>query len=116
LWVGQESDFFAPPIAGDFNADGIVDAADLDRWTAGLGTSDAATHWQGDANGDQIVDGADLLIWQRNIGMTASTAIAGAVPEPQSAALITIALAVLAVNRQGKGVPFESEKEQPRRE
>ena len=28
LWVGQESDFFAAPIAGDFNADGIYGLSD----------------------------------------------------------------------------------------
>ena len=110
LWVGQESDFFAAPIAGDFNADGVVDVDDLDRWTAGLETSNAATHWQGDANGDQVVDGADLLIWQRNIGMTASTAAASAVPEPSAAALAAIALAALATKRRDIGVRLRSEK------
>ena len=99
LWVGQESDFFAAPIAGDFNADGIVDAGDLDRWRAGLGTSEAATHWQGDANGDQIVDGADLLIWQRNLGLTATPA-AAVVPEPTAFAVAAIAIAVFWTNRR----------------
>jgi GH18 family chitinase len=96
LWVGGESDFFAAPIAGDFNADGIVEIDDLDRWQAGVGIEGNATHWQGDANGDQIVDGVDLLVWQRNFGMTSSTVAAGAVPEPNAVVLAAVSLAALA--------------------
>ncbi len=100
LWVGDESDFFATPIAGDFNADGIVEIDDLERWQTGIGMAGNATHWQGDANGDQIVDGADLLIWQRNAGMTASTVAANAVPEPNVVVLAAISLATLLPKRR----------------
>jgi len=110
LWVGGESDFFAAPLPGDFNADGMVETDDLERWQAGVGVEGNATHWQGDANGDQIVDGADLLIWQRNIGMTASTASATAVPEPNAVVLAIISLAALATGSRGLGVRLSSEK------
>lgn len=110
LWVGQESDFFAAPIAGDFNADGVVETDDLDRWQAGVGIAGNATHWQGDANGDQIVDGADLLIWQRNAGMTASTVAASAVPEPNAVVLAAICVTALATGSRGQGVRLSSEK------
>lgn len=104
LWVGGESDFFAAPMPGDFNADGVVDAADLNRWREGVGMSGAATHWNGDANGDAIVDGSDFLIWQRNRGATATPA-AGAVPEPGSALLAISAIAAVAlIRRRGESI------------
>ncbi|BBO32068.1 glycosyl hydrolase family 18 protein [Lacipirellula parvula] len=99
LLVGQESNFFAAPVAGDFNADGVVDAADLERWKLGVGTTNA-THWDGDANDDGVVDGADFLVWQRNLGQTAATSVAAAVPEPCSLALASIALAASLMRRR----------------
>lgn len=82
LWVGEEASFFTAPIAGDFDANGVVDAADLERWKLGVGTAANATHWDGDANADGVVDGADFLVWQRNLGATGATSNAAAVPEP----------------------------------
>ena len=73
----------AAPLAGDFDEDGEVDAADLAAWQAGFGVA-AGEHWQGDANADGAVAGNDFLIWQRQQGQSAITA---AVPEPQSFAL-----------------------------
>ncbi|HEX6963448.1 MAG TPA: hypothetical protein VF175_16390, partial [Lacipirellula sp.] len=69
--------------AADFNADGLVDAADLAAWTAGAGMIGSATHARGDADSDQDVDGADFLAWQRQIGAGGTVA---SVPEPQSGA------------------------------
>jgi hypothetical protein len=100
LWVGGESDFFAAPIAGDFNADGVVEIDDLERWQTGIGMAGNATPWQGDANGDQIVDGADLLIWQRNLGRTGSTVAGSAVPEPNALVLAAVSLAAMASGRR----------------
>lgn len=65
----------------DFNADGFVDASDLELWKLNFGVSEAATRNAGDANSDGAVDGADFLLWQRNATPTASVA---AVPEPAS--------------------------------
>lgn len=99
VWMGSASDFFNPPMAGDFNADGTVDGGDLGRWRSGLGMQSGATHWQGDANGDGAVDGQDFLIWQRNLGATGAGA-ANAVPEPAAAAMAWLAAAVaVAVQR-----------------
>ncbi|WP_428304960.1 glycosyl hydrolase family 18 protein [Lacipirellula sp.] len=104
LWVGQESSFFAAPIAGDFNADGKVDAADLELWKLGAGTVNA-THWDGDANADGIVDGADFLVWQRNLGQTAATGATVAVPEPSSLALALIACVASMIRRRSVSRP-----------
>lgn len=82
--------------AADFNQDGAVDAADLERWSANapLMTS-GAFHRHGDANGDGAVDGGDLLIWQQQFApapATASSAVAG-VPEPAACWLALAAAA-----------------------
>ncbi|MBL9161256.1 MAG: hypothetical protein JNL18_00785 [Planctomycetaceae bacterium] len=104
LWVGQETSFFSAPLAGDFNADGVVDVDDLSRWHAGVGAVGGVTHWQGDANGDQVVDGIDLLIWQRRLGMVGATTAASAMPEPSALALATISLAIVAAgSRSNRG-------------
>jgi hypothetical protein len=98
VWVGSESNFFTPPMPGDFNADGTVDAADLAIWAAGAGMTEGATRWQGDANDDGMVDGADYLQWQRHLGMTAAPPSAAGVPEPRALALLLTALLTAARN------------------
>jgi hypothetical protein len=103
VWIGEADDFFATPAPGDFNADGIVDSADLQLWTAGAGTTDGATHWQGDANGDQQVDGTDFLTWQRRLGsVTPAPANAVGVPEPGTGLLMLVASGALLGRRWGR--------------
>lgn len=76
-----------PPIPGDFNSDTVVDGEDLTDWIAAFGQTAGA-----DADEDGDSDGNDFLIWQRNIGASAQTfAAAGAVPEPNSLALVAAA-------------------------
>jgi hypothetical protein len=85
-----------PMTPGDFDADGLVNAADLAAWQAGLGTAAGAARIQGDADGDGDVDGADFLLWQRNAGSAANLAASQATPEPGTIQLMVVAAAVLA--------------------
>ncbi|MEO0531771.1 MAG: PQQ-dependent sugar dehydrogenase [Planctomycetota bacterium] len=62
-------------LAGDFNADGRVDAADYTVWRDGLG--------------DRYSE-ADYEVWQANFGAT-SSATTASVPEPTAAVLFAIA-------------------------
>lgn len=71
---------FVAGIAGDYNGNGVVDAADYTVWRDGLGTTFTA---------------ADYLVWKNNFGATSGTgsASAGSVPEPASLSLLLLAIA-----------------------
>ncbi|MEO0530025.1 MAG: hypothetical protein AAF266_05525 [Planctomycetota bacterium] len=86
--------------AGDFNDDGVVDAADYTLWRDNEG-GDAAV-LNGNGSGTATVGAADLQVWRDNYGALALTgavpgvvvyeaiALATAVPEPTSAALVVL--------------------------
>ncbi len=78
-------------IAGDFNGDGVVDAADYAFWRNNLGGSEALLNGAGDGSG--VIDVADLDIWRDNVGMTAPSPLSAstAVPEPASLGLLLAA-------------------------
>jgi hypothetical protein len=63
------------PVAGDFNGDGAVNAADFTLWESQFGGE---------------LDGSDLLAWQRSFGVGA--AAAAQVPEP-AACFVAVAAA-----------------------
>jgi hypothetical protein len=83
--------------AGDFNADGLVNGADLLQWKAAQGTAGS------DANQDGRSDGADFLLWQRYAGSSVASA-AMAVPEPAAGifavVVVTFALQARRVARR----------------
>lgn len=82
----------APLAPGDFNGDGVVDAADLENWTANFGAGQDAARAQGDADLDGDVDGADFLVWQQGPSTGAAPAALGeAVPEPAAISLASAA-------------------------
>ena len=85
------SDFLPAGLAGDYNDDGIVDAADYAVWRDHLGTSITLP---GDTT-PGTVSQADYNVWRANFGATAASLAIGhstgqAVPEPQSLALILL--------------------------
>jgi hypothetical protein len=82
----------------DFDDDGDGDGGDFLAWQRGLGTTIGATRADGDADHDGDVDSADLLIWRGAFG-AASTANAGAVPEPAAASVALAAVFGLLLSR-----------------
>lgn len=79
---------FAEPSPGDYDGNGIVDAADLSLWSTGYGTSSL-----GDADGDGDSDGADFLEWQRSYELESQAAShLSTVPEPGAACLLSASL------------------------
>jgi hypothetical protein len=89
-------------LAGDYNADGVVDAADYVAWRHGLGI----TYTQ-----------ADYDLWRANFGQTAGSGAAGyalrasaeplsaGVPEP-SALLMSLTAMILYLSRRRSGMKF----------
>jgi hypothetical protein len=77
----------APELAGDFNEDGSVDAADYAVWRKGAGV---------------VYDDDDYVDWRANFGATAGSNASGAVstqpvvPEPEMRILLTLVFASFA--------------------
>lgn len=93
----------------DANLDGVVDFSDFQILQNNYGLSDAVTFIDGDFNGDGIVDFSDFQILQNSYGyidslliaadatldLTALPASLQAVPEPATAAMLSIGGALL---------------------
>jgi hypothetical protein len=84
-----------PTLAGDFNSDGVVNAADYTLYRDNLGTS-----FNLGGNGNEagasagVVDAADYALWSANYGSTAAGSALQAVPEPVGVALLGAGLAM----------------------
>lgn len=84
----------APPVlasqvTGDYNNDGVVNAADYTLWRTEFGST---THLAADGNGNGVVDIADYVLW-RNIMSGGGAGLGSnlaAVPEPGSATIFAI--------------------------
>ncbi|MFO0788389.1 MAG: peptidylprolyl isomerase [Pirellulales bacterium] len=93
--------------AGDYNRDGVVNAADYSVWRESRNTSvTPGSGADGDKNG--LVNDADLAIWRANFGNVRGTTAAGSgsslganvAPEPASAATLLWAAAGFAARRR----------------
>lgn len=79
-------DVAAPPsLAGDYNDDGTVDAADYTVWRDNLGES--AGTLPNDTDGG-VIGTAQYATWKANFGSSSGSGEAGAVPEPMSICLL----------------------------
>jgi hypothetical protein len=80
----------ASALAGDYNSNEVVDAADYVVWRRALGRSGPGL--TADGNGDQTVDHLDYELWRANFGQTANGGLAAAshatVPEPCTMLLV----------------------------
>ncbi|HEX5471982.1 MAG TPA: matrixin family metalloprotease [Lacipirellulaceae bacterium] len=99
-----------PILPGDYNHDGIVDAADYIVWRRLLGQS-VTTGSGADGNFDGHVTHADFSVWQTNFGEVASAGagsgfIAGAtVPEPLCLFLAVFGCVFLIAARRRRKCP-----------
>jgi glucose/arabinose dehydrogenase len=86
-------------LAGDYNANGTVDAADYVVWRNTLGS---ATTLAADGNNNGAIDSGDFAVWQANFGITVhpSSPSGGAtVPEPCLGQAVLLLLAIVHVPR-----------------
>ncbi len=79
----------APFLAGDFNDDGRVDAADYTVWRDALGQP---VTLPGDAS-PGVVDASDYAAWRSNYGATLSAPTAGSIAAPEPTALLCLVAA-----------------------
>jgi ELWxxDGT repeat protein len=89
LWVANLSE---PPVTGDYNANGTVDAADYVVWRKTLG-SNTDLRANGDNTGPSagVIDQADYAVWRANFGKASPPAAAEAsVDEPGRNIIATI--------------------------
>lgn len=94
-------------IAGDFNNDGVVDAADYAVYRNNLGVDtdfNGAGTREGDSN--SVVDSADYDLWRENYGAVADVpplpAASVATPEPSTLGLLAAGSLGLACLRRGR--------------
>jgi hypothetical protein len=89
-------------LAGDYNDDGVVDAADYTVWRDTLGsTTDLRAN--GDNTGASVgkIDQADYSVWVANFGQVTSGA--ASVPEPTAVALFMIGAFAIWIRRDSVG-------------
>jgi hypothetical protein len=76
----------AVALLGDYNRNGVVDAADYIVWRASMGSTGSGL--AADGNGDNTVDQLDYDIWKANFGNTvvaAASSVNQPIPEPSTA-------------------------------
>src|SRR3972149_1584806 len=89
-------------VAGDFNGDALVNAADYDLWKSTFGSR---TDLRADANLNFVVDAADYTIWRNQLRTMGSGSLAPrTVPEPESV-LMAIVMCSLELFRARRRFP-----------
>jgi hypothetical protein len=85
-------------LTGDYNHNGIVDAADYTVWRDMLGST---SNLAADGNGNGIIDAGDYAVWRSHFGHTAGSGsfASGGVPEPATILLMVLTLVGFALLR-----------------
>jgi Electron transfer DM13 len=89
-------------VPGDYNSNGVVDAADYTVWRNTLGsTTDLSANGDDDGSSQDLIDQADYEFWKSHYDPSSagsgSAPATAAVPEPRSEVVLIVAIAALAV-------------------
>jgi hypothetical protein len=87
-----------PPLAGDYNQNGSVDAADYIIWRNTFGS---ATELAGDGDSSGVVGPADREYWKARFGNSEATSAMGTqLPEPSAAVMVVAIVGLLLTHRR----------------
>lgn len=91
-------------LRGDYNFDGLLNAADFELWRAQFGatTAQAVDVGEADGNRDGVVDAADYTVWRDSLMAASGAAESLPAPEPGSAAIVVGVLAAFAHRRRSR--------------
>jgi hypothetical protein len=102
-WIYLATNTVPVVVSGDYNGNGMVDAADYVVWRDTLGsTNDLRANGDNTAGSSGVIDQADYQFWSTHFGETAGTGTAvtnATAPEPSSASLILFAMLSIAACR-----------------
>jgi hypothetical protein len=100
LSITNGSLLVAVPIAGDYNRNGDVDAADYVVWRDTLGQMGTGLAADGDGSGE--IDASDYSVWKMHFGetITSGSASIRVVPEPVTLVLLLLAAVGWCVQRR----------------
>jgi len=92
LYVGGSPGAADVPIPGDYDLNGLVEAADYGVWRASYGEPVATPGLGADGNGDGMIDAADYVYWRMahaNAGSGGGSAAGGAAVAPLATQRVT---------------------------
>src|SRR5262249_15700616 len=92
------SAFQAVPLPGDYNHNGVVDAADFAVWRNTLGQS--GTGLDADGNGNGTIESGDYNVWRAHFGKTGGRGAGARTAAPEPAAWVLVTIGIVTIGRR----------------